>query len=132
MTAQSGPGVRRRAGGGFTLIELMIAIAIIAVLASIAAPQYRKVREKSQRQACFENQRKIAGAIEQFNLDQNKSVTEVTPDFVQQLVAQKFLLTDPVCPTVGNSAVYQVKTVSGDRKSIVCSFHGGTDSPTKP
>jgi prepilin-type N-terminal cleavage/methylation domain-containing protein len=121
----SGDGVPRRRAAAFTLIELMIVIAIIGVLAAVATPLYQKAREDSQRRACFENQRKISGAIEQYNLDQNKSVTEVTPDFVRLLVSKQFLMTDPVCPSAGNSGVYQVVKSTGDRTSVICSVHGG-------
>jgi prepilin-type N-terminal cleavage/methylation domain-containing protein len=50
---------------GFTLIEVVITSAIIALLAAIAIPNYYKARIAQNRSACLENMWKIASAVEQ-------------------------------------------------------------------
>src|SRR5947209_11570644 len=70
--------MRRNSGRkGFTLIELMIVIAIIGVLAAIAVPNFRAARERANTRACYANQKTIAGALEMYNLDNNTKVTDI-------------------------------------------------------
>jgi prepilin-type N-terminal cleavage/methylation domain-containing protein len=54
---------------GFTLIELMIVIAIIAVLAAILIPNFLHARAESQTAACEGNERQIATALEEYAVD---------------------------------------------------------------
>src|SRR5258707_7418701 len=58
--------------GGFTLVEIMIVVAIIGLLASIAIPNFVKARNTAQTQACITNLRQIEGAINEWALENKK------------------------------------------------------------
>jgi prepilin-type N-terminal cleavage/methylation domain-containing protein len=65
--------VKTSAKGGFTLVEIMIVVAIIGLLAAIAIPNFVKARTAAQTNACINNLRQIDAAKEQLALE-NKLV----------------------------------------------------------
>lgn len=61
---------------GFTLVEIMIVVAIIGLLAGIAIPNFIKARETARKNACINNLRLIDAAIQQWALEDNKNGTD--------------------------------------------------------
>ena len=59
--------------GGFTLVEIMIVVAIIALLAAIAVPNFLRSRKRSQATQILEDLRNIDSAIDQYAIEFNKS-----------------------------------------------------------
>ena len=61
--------IRNSRNAGFTLVEIMIVVAIIGLLAAIAIPNFVRARTTSQINACINNLRQIDGAIQQYALE---------------------------------------------------------------
>ena len=57
--------------GGFTLVEIMIVVAIIALLATIAIPNFMRARVRSQATACKQDLRIVDAAIDQWAMEKN-------------------------------------------------------------
>ena len=73
----------RKSRGGFTLVEIMIVVAIIALLAAIAVPGFLRARKRSQATTILNDARVIDGAMDQYAIENNKpgSATMATSAF---------------------------------------------------
>ena len=59
--------------GGFTLVEIMIVVAIIALLAAIAVPNFLRARKRSQATRILEDLRDLDHALDQYAIDNGKT-----------------------------------------------------------
>lgn len=95
----------RRRSGGFTLIELMIVIAIIAILAAILVPNFIRARAQGQLTSCKSNLKNIGTALEMYSTDWTGkypgALAKLTPNYLKTI---------PKCPTV-SSATYSANFV---------------------
>ncbi len=65
--------------GGFTLVEIMIVVAIIALLAAIAVPGFLRARKRSQASRILNDLRMIDSAVDQYAIENNKSTGGSVP-----------------------------------------------------
>src|SRR5579864_2841636 len=85
--------------GGFTLVEIMIVVAIIALLAAIAVPNFLRARKRSQATRILEDLRIIDSACDQYAIENNKS----SGDTVEWTDIQKYMKTGSVLYNSGGS-----------------------------
>lgn len=95
---------------GFTLVEIMIVVAIIGMLAAIAIPNFVKARGTAQMSACINNLRMIDSAIQEWATEQKKGdTTAVTYQDISS-----YMKNSVTCPAGGTtfSDSYSITTVA--------------------
>ncbi len=107
---------------GFTLVEIMIVVAIIAILAAVAIPNFVKYRRNSQASACVSNLKQIQGAIEQARM------AGKTDYAATDLFGEKGYIKggEPTCPAGGTYTYLQLD----DTADPTCSL-GKVDADDK-
>jgi general secretion pathway protein G len=111
---------RREGEGGFTLIELMIVMAIIGVLSVIAIPSFVQSVKKAKEAALMEDLHTMRSAIDSYTVDKEKA-----PEGLDDLVQAGYLKSIPVDPITQRSDTWM--TSQSDTMTDINETSGGMD-----
>ena len=120
--------IKASRSAAFTLVEIMIVVAIIGLLAAIAIPNLVRARSTSQANACINNMHQIDGAVTEWALEKGKKTGDPAPSLTADLTPYLKLNSSssiPSCPAGGS---YIMGTI-GAIPQITCSLSTTVDPP---
>ncbi len=109
---------------GFTLIEILVVLAIIAILLSLVTPRYFNTVDRSKETTLRHDLATMRDAIDKFYSDNN-----AFPDTLDDLVQRKYLRAVPVDPiTESNATWVYTPPVDIDTKGVIADIHSGSSA----
>lgn len=109
-----------RPQAGFTIIELMVVLACIGLLLSIAAPRYIQHIDHAREITLREDLQQARIAIDQFKADQGRF-----PVTLDELATRRYLRSVPVDPMTGRSDTWRLDPAPGQGEGTVSDIHSG-------
>jgi len=91
-----------RSKRGYTLIELIIVMAIISILVSIAVPIYQKSLLRTKESLLHSNLQTLRTVIDEYTFDKKKA-----PQTLEDLVAEGYLRAVPIDPITGSDQTWR-------------------------
>jgi prepilin-type N-terminal cleavage/methylation domain-containing protein len=113
---------------GFTLVEIMIVVAIIGLLASIAIPNFVTSRKNAQATACINNIR-IQGAKDMWAIEAKKGSTDTPSEGeLQPYIGRGGAGKLPTCPNDSGNSFATSYSVNQVDAMVLCNIGGGNSS----
>ncbi|MFN3717094.1 MAG: type II secretion system protein [Thiobacillus sp.] len=111
---------------GFTLVELMVVMAIVALLLALALPRYFNHLESSRETILKQDLAVMRDAIDKFHGDRNRY-----PESIDELVSARYLRALPVDPITERSDTWQIVAPEGEAAGAVYDIRSGAPGASR-
>ncbi|WP_137939776.1 prepilin-type N-terminal cleavage/methylation domain-containing protein [Chitinivorax sp. B] len=111
---------------GFTLLELLIAMAIIATFLTLVTPRYTNSVDQAKETVLRDNLNTLRKAIDQFRGDVGRY-----PDRLEELVERKYLRDVPLDPMTESRSTWKITPPSGEEKGFVADVHSSAGGSSR-
>ena len=110
----------RHSSRGFTIIELMVVLACIGLLLSIAAPRFLQHIDHAREVTLRQDLQQVRVAIDQFQADQSRY-----PVGLDELVSHHYLRSVPVDPITNRTDTWKLDQAPGQASGTISDVHSG-------
>jgi general secretion pathway protein G len=118
--------VMPRARLGFTLVELLVVLSILALLLSLAYPKYFSSVERAQETALKQTLMNVRDGIDKFYADTGKY-----PETLEQLVEKKYINQLPLDPITDSTETWLIEQPEPPLEGMVYDVHSGAPGKAK-